>query len=92
VARRPAAPPPTRSTSCGPRVSSLTPELLVDQHPSSVVRDQVVQAAVVELLTVGLAATGEENVLGEETLLVLGHRPLPAALVTAWRGARVETG
>jgi hypothetical protein len=56
------------------------------------VLDQVVEAAVVELLAVGVAATGEEDVLGEEALLVLGHGPLPAALVTARCGAGVETG
>ncbi len=56
------------------------------------VLDEVVEAAVVELLTVGVAATGEEHVLGQEALLVGSHGPLPAALVTARRGARVETG
>jgi hypothetical protein len=85
VALRPAAPPPIMSTSCGPSASSLTPYLLVDQHAASMVLDQVVEAAVVELLPVGVATTGEQDVLGDEALLVLRHGALTAVLVTARR-------
>ena len=49
-------PPPTISTSCVATTrSSLTPQLLVHQHPAAVVDDQGVDAPVVELLAVRLA-------------------------------------
>ncbi len=56
------------------------------------VHHHVVQAAVVELLTVDLAAAGVHDVLGDQPLLVLGQDPFAAALATARRGDRVESG
>src|SRR5687768_17010983 len=85
VARRPAAPPPIMSTSWGPSASSLTPDLLVDQHAASMVLDQLVEAAVVELLTMRVAAAREHDVLGDEALLVFRHGALTAVLATARR-------
>src|SRR5687767_9297288 len=77
AARRPAPPPPTISTSWAARTSpSLTSELLVEQDPPVVVHDQVVDAPVVELLAVALAAAGEGDVLRDEALQVLGDGPL----------------
>jgi len=72
--------------------SSLTPELLVHQHPAPVVHHHVVEAAVVELLAVHVAAAGEDHVLGDQSLEVLGQGPFAAALATARRGDRVESG
>ena len=49
------------------------------------VLDQVVEAPVVELLTMGVAATGEQHVLGDEAVLVLRDGALTAVLITARR-------
>jgi hypothetical protein len=79
AARRPAPPPPTRRTSWSASTeSSLTPDLLVDEHMAAMVHDLVVDAAVVELLAVALATAGVGHVLSDESLLVLGREPLPA--------------
>jgi hypothetical protein len=72
--------------------SSLTAELLVDQHLAPVVHHHVVHAAVVELLAVDLAAAGEHEVLGDQPLEVLGQDPFAVALATARSGGRVESG
>jgi hypothetical protein len=72
--------------------SSLTPELLVEEHLAAVVHHHVVHAAVVELLAMGLAAARELEVLGDQPLQVLGQDPFAAAPVTARRGDRVESG
>src|SRR5688572_33496233 len=86
AARRPAAPPPTRSTSCVPAVGgSLTPELLVHQHLAVMVHDHVVDAAVVELLAVALASAVEAQVLRHEAVHVLAHELLARVLLAAGR-------
>src|SRR6476469_6949323 len=66
AARKPAPPPPARSTSCVAATGlSLTPQLLVDQHRTTVVHDEAVDAAVVVLLAAGLAAAGEPHILSD---------------------------
>ena len=86
-------PPPTRSTSwSATTASSLTPELLVDQDLAVVVHDLPVDAAVVELLAVALAAAGVGHVLGDEPLQVLGRSPLAVVQVPARRERCVESG
>src|SRR5680860_1024091 len=83
AARRPAPPPPTISTSWAARMRpSLTSELLVDEHFSFVVHDYVVKAAVVELLLGAPASTGEQQLFGDQPLLVLGHVLLPVGLAS----------
>src|SRR6476469_7161961 len=84
AARRPAAPPPTISTSCAaPVPPSLTAPLLVRQHPPAVVDDDSVTAAVVELFPGAPAPAGIAQVLGDQTLVVLGHELLAAVPVSA---------
>src|SRR3990170_2598104 len=91
AARRPAPPPPTRSTSWSATTgSSLTPELLVHQHSTAVVHDLPVDAAVVVLLAMALAAAGEQHVLGDQPLQVLGRRPLAVVRMFARREQGVE--
>src|SRR5215217_9450790 len=84
AARRPAPPPPTIRTSCAARMTlSLTSPLLVRQHLAVVVDDHAVDAAVVELLPGAAAAAGVAEVLGDQTLVVLGHVPLAAVRASA---------
>ena len=64
-------------------IDSLTAQLLVHQHLSVVVDDHAVDAAVVELLTGAAAPAGVAQVLGGQTLVVLGR--------TARRRARLRT-
>src|SRR3569833_1035731 len=74
AARSPAAPPPTIRMSCAaPGTPSLTSPLLVRQDLPVVMDDEAVTAAVVELLPAGAAAAGVAQVLGDQTLVVLGH-------------------
>src|SRR3954468_5789114 len=93
AARRPAAPPPTIRTSCAARMTlSLTPPLLVRQHLSVVVDDHAVDAAVVELLAGARAAAGVAQVLGDQTLVVLGEVLLAAVPVSARGECRSKSG
>src|SRR5687768_4229310 len=93
AARRPAPPPPTIRTSCAARTTvSLTAPLLVRQHPSAVVDDHAVDAAVVELLPGAPAAAGVAHVLGDETLVVLGHVLLAAVPASARGESCLENG
>src|SRR4051812_44052295 len=93
AARRPAPPPPTISTSCAARTTlSLTPPLLVRQHLPVVVDDHPVAAAVVELLPGGPAPAGVAEVLGYQTLVVLGQVLLTAVPVSARCEPRLESG
>src|SRR3712207_4530097 len=91
AARSPAAPPPTSSTSCAAIGSSLTSQLLVDEDSAVVVHHQEVDAAVVELSLGAAAATGEAQVLGGESLQVLGVAPLTAVRAAAGSEPRLET-
>src|SRR3712207_5916894 len=90
AARSPAAPPPTIRTSCA--AASLTSPLLVRQHLSAVVDVHVVEAAVVELLAGAAAPAGVAQLLGDQTLVVLGHELLAAVPVSARRQPRLESG
>src|SRR5688500_4206538 len=93
AARRPAPPPPTIRTSCAARTTpSLTSELLVRQHLSAVVDDHVVDAAVVELFPGAPAAAGVAQVLGDQTLVVLGHVLLAAVRASARCEPWLESG
>src|SRR3954467_12689419 len=84
AARSPAPPPPTIRTSCAARRTlSLTPPLLVRQHLSVVVDDHAVAATVVELFPGAAAPAGVAEVLGHQTLVVLGQVPLAAVSVSA---------
>src|SRR5688500_14787322 len=89
AARRPAPPPPTIRTSCA---TSFTSPLLVRQHPSVVVDDHSVVAAVVELLVGAPAPAGELQVLGDQTCVVLGHELLAAVPVSARGEPWLESG
>src|SRR5262245_28304220 len=92
AARRPAAPPPTSSTSWSATTSpSLTPELLVDEHLVAVVHHHPVHAAVVELLPCGTTSAVEEQLFGDEALLVLGHEALALTALPAGRGRGGES-
>src|SRR5688500_17414792 len=92
AARRPAPPPPTIRTSCAARTTSLTSPLLVGQHLAAVVDDHAVDAAVVELLAGAPAAAGVAQVLGDQTLVVLGHVLLPAVRASARCEPGLESG
>src|SRR6476661_7067865 len=93
AARRPAPPPPTISTSCAaPVPPSLTAPLLVRQHSSAVVDDHSVAAAVVELLPGAQAPAGIAQVLGDQTLVVLGHELLASVPVSARCAPWFESG
>src|SRR3954449_9029753 len=84
AARRPAPPPPTIRTSCAARTTlSLTAPLLVRQHLPVVVDDHAVAAAVVELFPGDPAPAGVAEVLGYQTLVVLGQVLLAAVSVSA---------
>src|SRR4051812_37939012 len=84
AARRPAAPPPTISTSWEARMTpSLTAPLLVREHLSVVVDDQAMDAAVVELFPGAPAPAGVPHVLGDQPRVVLGQEPLAAVRVSA---------
>ena len=56
-----------------------------------VVDDEMVDAAVVELLAVALAAAGEPHVLSGESLRVVGDRALAVVLVSTRRECDVES-
>src|SRR6476661_8423264 len=93
AARRPAPPPPTIRTSCAALLPpSLTAPLLVGQHRSVVVDDHAVAAAVVELFPAALAPAGVAQVLGDQTLVVLGQEPLATMPVSAGGEPRLESG
>src|SRR4051794_27487288 len=84
AARRPAPPPPTIRTSCAARTTlSLTAPLLVRQHLPVVVDDHAVAAAVVELFPGAPAPAGVPQVLGDQTLMVLGQVLLAAVPASA---------
>src|SRR3954468_1565969 len=84
AARRPAPPPPTIRTSCAARMTlSLTAPLLVRQHLPVVVDDHAMAAAVVELFPGAPAPAGVPQVLGHQTLVVLGQVLLAAVPVSA---------
>src|SRR5688572_7006699 len=93
AARRPAPPPPTIRTSCAARMTlSLTSPLLVRQHLPVVVDDHPVAAAVVELFPAAPAPAGVAQILGDQTLMVLGHVPLAAVPVSARCEPRFKGG
>src|SRR3954467_13006015 len=84
AARRPAPPPPTIRTSCAARMTlSLTSPLLVRHHPPVVMDDHAVAAAVVELFPAAPAPAGGLQLLGDQTLGVLGRVLLAAVFVSA---------
>jgi hypothetical protein len=56
-----------------------------------VIHDQLVNAAVVELLAMALASAGEPHVLGEEPLQVLGRGSLTVVQMPARGERRVES-
>src|SRR4051794_16788232 len=86
AARSPAPPPPTIRTSCAARMTlSLTSPLLVRQHLSVVVDDHAVAAPVVELFPAAAAPAGVPQVLGDQTLVVLGQVLLAAVPASARR-------
>src|SRR4051812_374308 len=91
AARSPAPPPPTIRTSCAARMTlSLTSPLLVRQHLSVVVDDHAVAAPVVELFPAAAAPAGVPQVLGDQTLVVLGQVLLAAVPASARREPRVK--
>src|SRR3954454_19878384 len=92
AARRPAAPPPIRSTSCDAIGSSLTSQLLVDQDSAAVVHHPEMDAPVVELFLGAPAAAAEADVLGGEPLQVLGVAALTVVRAAAGREQREEWG
>src|SRR5688500_2853108 len=93
AARKPAPPPPTTRTSCAARTTlSLTPPLLVRQHLPVVVDDHAMAAAVVELFPGAPAPAGVAQILGDQTLTVLGHVLLAAVPVSARCEPRLESG
>src|SRR5215211_1969247 len=93
AARRPAPPPPTIRTSCVARMTrSLTSPLLVRQHLSAVVDDHAMAAAVVEFLPAAAAPAGVPQLLGDQTLLVLGQVLLAAVCASARCEAWPESG
>src|SRR4051812_30970995 len=93
AARRPAPPPPTIKTSCAARMTpSLTAPLLVLQHPSVVMDNHVVDAAVVELFPGAPASAGVPQVLREQPLMVLGQILLAAVRVSARGQPWFESG
>src|SRR3954468_14878923 len=93
AARSPAAPPPTIRTSCPARMTpSLTAQLLVRQHLAVVVDDHAVTAAVVELFPGAAAAARVAEVLGHETLVVLGDVLLTAVRASTRCEPWLESG
>src|ERR1044072_4050640 len=91
--RSPAPPPPTRSTSWVATIaSSLTPQLLVHEDFPVMVDDHVVDAPVVALLPVGLAAARVPDIAGHQALLVLGADLLTVARLPAGRPPGLEGG
>ncbi len=56
------------------------------------VHDQTMNASVVELLPVAVAAAAEDEVLGDEALRILRDGPLTLVRVSARGERRIESG